>query len=126
MKKMAIYNGNNQSKCRCSAPYQLQVGKMYEVIDQEVGRWQTNYKLKGVDGEYDSRWFDEVQVHFGLSNEIPVVGKCCICRKVKFDLLGTVELIGWCTNTVQAVEVIANNTYKVIASDGIYIITVSD
>ena len=62
MAKKVRYNGGTQSYYGCSDPSKLVVGKEYEVVRSRVRSWQTDYTLKGVDGEFNSVWFDEVTV----------------------------------------------------------------
>ena len=60
MAKKVRYNGGTQSYYDCSDPTNLVVGKEYEVVLSRDRGWQTDYTLKGVDGEFNSVWFDEV------------------------------------------------------------------
>lgn len=58
--KKVRYNGETLSYYGCSPAANLKVGKVYRVVEEDDLGWQTNYTLKGVDGVYNSVWFDEV------------------------------------------------------------------
>lgn len=60
MAKKVRYNGGTESYYGCSDPTNLVVGKEYEVVLSKDRGWQTDYILKGIDGEFNSVWFDEV------------------------------------------------------------------
>ena len=53
MAKKVRYNGGTESYYGCSDPTNLVVGKEYEVILSKDRGWQTDYTLKGVDGEFN-------------------------------------------------------------------------
>lgn len=59
MRKHVIYNGGTEAMYYTTDPKVLEKGKSYEVIGQNVGRFQTNYILNGVAGEFNSVWFNE-------------------------------------------------------------------
>ncbi len=61
MAKTVRYNGGKLSFYGCTDPKKLRKGKKYKVIAEDVMDWQTDYTLKGVKGEFNSCWFDEVQ-----------------------------------------------------------------
>ena len=58
MVKKVRYNGGTQSYYGCSDPTNLVPGEEYEVVHIEVFGWHTKYSLRGVDGKFDSTWFD--------------------------------------------------------------------
>jgi len=60
-KKIVRYNGGTESYYSCSDPTDLVIGKEYEVISAKDRGWQTDYTLKGVTGEFNSVWFDEIK-----------------------------------------------------------------
>ena len=97
MAKKVRYNGGTQSYYGCSDPTNLVVGKEYEVVYARDRGWQTDYTLAGIDGEFNSVWFDEItseeKVYMALSREVPTVGKPCSCYKVDF-INGQPKLIG--------------------------------
>ena len=59
MSKKVSYNGGTESWYSCTEPTALVVGQQYEVTSEEVLSWQTNYTLKGVEGSFNSVWFNE-------------------------------------------------------------------
>ena len=124
--KKVIYNGGTESYFSCSEPTNLVVGKIYEVVHENDIDWQTNYYLKGVPGEFNSVWFNEVSnfnTYFAISNELPVVGKSCKCNKLELNK-NIVEMQELNTETVLSVELLGKNTYKAFTQNGIYLITV--
>lgn len=75
MLRQLIYNGGTVSYGACSSPNQLQVGKAYKVIGIKPYRFQTNYVLAGVLGEFNSTWFDNLPpVYVAVCSTKPVVG----------------------------------------------------
>lgn len=54
------YNGGNLSYYGCSNPKVLKTGKVYKVVAIEDRGWQTDYTLKGVQGAFNSVWFDAI------------------------------------------------------------------
>ena len=88
MAKKVRYNGGTQSYYGCSDPTNLVVGKEYEVVLSRDRGWQTDYTLKGVDGEFNSAWFDEVssddKVYMAIAHEVPVIGERYSCYKMEF------------------------------------------
>lgn len=59
MRKFVRYNGGTMSYKGCDDPNNLVVGQWYEVVDENDRGWQTDYKLKGIRGWFNSVWFDE-------------------------------------------------------------------
>ena len=119
-----IYNGGTQSYYGCSDPWRLIKGKEYKVIGKSDRGWQTDYYLQGIPGAYNSVWFDEIlPVYFATSNKAPVEGERYRCNKLSLDGLNG-ELIGWHTSRVKSVELIGQNTYKVLTQNSIYLVTI--
>ena len=127
MGKRVRYNGERESYYHCSSPDKLEVGKVYEVISEKVSEFHTEYTLKGVEGEFNSVWFDDIpedRIFISHSNNTPVVGE-------KFTLYKLIVISGkpyfqrWPTNiTVKAVEYIGGNIYKVNTNSSTYIVYV--
>ena len=93
MKKVK-YNGGREYWNTCTEPDELVVGQEYLVIHEEVGAWQTNYILLGVEGEFNSCWFDVVKdttnmkrvmpkVYLALSSNVPVKGQKLCCSLIE-------------------------------------------
>lgn len=75
MLRQLIYNGGTVSYGSCSSPKQLQVGKAYKIIGIKEYRFQTNYVLAGVLGEFNSVWFDDLPpIYVAVCSTKPVVG----------------------------------------------------
>ena len=128
MEKKVRYNGGTLSYYGCSDPTNLVVGKEYEVVFSRDRGWQTDYTLKGVDGEFNSVWFDEVssddKVYMAIAHGIPEINKSCHCYKLEIRN-GNPELVSWFTSDVQKIEDMGNSIYKVTTLDSVYIVKVS-
>lgn len=74
-RKLVAYNGRKEMYYPCDDPSVLTKGKWYEVIDENVSSWHTEYRLKGINGRFNSVWFDEVKTYLALSYEIPQKGE---------------------------------------------------
>ena len=126
MKKVR-YNGGTDSYYSCSDPTNLVVGKEYEVVFSRDRGWQTDYTLKGVDGEFNSVWFDEVssddKVYMAIAHEVPVMGQNYSCYKLEF-INGQPKLISWSTTTVKGIIYLGNNIYQVTTLNSVYIVNV--
>lgn len=128
MAKKVRYNGNTESYYDCSDPSNLVVGQEYEVVLSTDRTWQTDYTLKGVDGKYNSVWFDEVtpddNVYMALSDEIPKIGERYHCYKLEF-INGKPQLIGRNTGSVKEIKHMGNNIYQVTTKNSLYIVKVN-
>ena len=111
----------------CSDPTNLVVGKEYEVVLSRDRGWQTDYTLKGVDGEFNSVWFDEVssddKVYMAIAHEVPVIGERYSCYKMEF-INGQPKLIAWSTSTDKGINYMGNNIYQVTTRNSVYIVNV--
>lgn len=127
MAKIVCYNGGKESFYGCSNPYNLIKGKTYEVISSKDRGWQTDYTLKGVDGEFNSSWFDEIfpQFYMAISREIPKINERHFCYKIDFAN-GKHRLVPWLTSSVNEVFYIGNNIYQVTTCNNIYVVTVGN
>ena len=92
--KKVFYNGGTEAMYSCDNPSCLVIGKEYEVLYEHADTWQTNYVLKGVDGEFNSAWFtndsdtnqqskDLPVVYLAAARYIPVVGKRFRCDRLE-------------------------------------------
>ncbi len=119
VKKIVIYNGGKDSYYGCDEPNELVVGQKYVVVSETDLGFQTNYVLKGVDGEYNSCWFDEPdsKVYLAVGYSKPVVGERYDCNLLKFDDDRPI-LKGWLTSTVRAANYLGNQIYEVKTRTG--------
>ena len=113
------YNGGNKSYFGCSDPDKLVRGQIYEVIAVNDRGWQTDYTLKGVVGQFNSVWFDKVNVHKAITNHQPSVGHSMVCTKVEL-VDGKIETTSWKTSTVMKSEEIEQDVFKVTTLNSIY------
>ena len=123
MAKKVRYNGGTESYYGCSEPTDLVVGKEYEVVSSKDRGWQTDYTLNGVEGEFNSAWFDEVQVYMAIAREAPVIGKRYFCYKMEFGN-GQPKCSAKTTSTVKEINYMGNNIYQVITRNSVYIVNV--
>lgn len=127
MAKKVRYNGGTQSYYGCSESSNLLLGEEYVVVHAKDLGWQTNYILEGIDGEFNSVWFDEVSsddnVYVAISHEVPAIGKSFHCHKVEF-INGNPKLSSWSTSTVKAINYMGNNIYQVTTCNSVCIVKV--
>ena len=126
MAKIVRYNGGTESSHTCSEPTKLVLGQEYEVTGKKVSACQTDYTLKGVDGEFNSSWFDVISApttFMAVSHNVPTVGKRCECSKMEF-VDGHLNFVGWSTSTVKDVQDMGNNIYRVETRNNVYIVMV--
>lgn len=119
MAKKVRYNGGTESWSTCSDPTELVVGKVYEIVSSKDCGWQTNYTLKGVTGEFNSTWFDEI-VYKAIATGIPVIGESYNCCKLNEKLEGLLIT----TSPVKEIDHMGNNIYKVTTCNNVYIVMV--
>lgn len=126
MEKIVAYNGGTEGYYSCSDPSVLTIGQMYEVIAQTDRGWQTDYTLAGVEGSFNSSWFDVITapiVYMALAQTRPVVGQEYKCFKIEI-IGGKPKLISWTTSDVLDVLDLGNNIYQVTTRISIYIVLV--
>lgn len=126
MAKIVRYNGGTQSYYGCTEPTDLVVGKEYEVIATNDMGWQTDYTLKGVNGHFNSCWFDEISTastFMAIAHTIPTVGSSCKCFKLEL-VDGKLTMVGMSTSTVREVLNMGNNIYRVTTLNSVYIVQV--
>lgn len=89
--------------------------------------FQTDYTLKGIKGEFNSVWFDEVspddKVYMALAHKAPVIGEKYSCYKIEY-INGQPKLTGCTTSTVKKVIEMGNNIYNVTTCNSVYIVNV--
>lgn len=134
MTKKVRYNGGTESYTYSTNPKCLVVGKEYEVVSETVLNFQTNYTLRGVEGEFNSVWFDEVitsetkksnkVINLAISEVLPNVGEGYHCAKIDF-IDGKPKLLRCLTSPVKEFEEIGVNTYLVKTNNSIYVVKVN-
>lgn len=129
MTKKVRYNGGTESYYGSSDPSKLSVGKVYEVISSNVRKWQTDYVLKGVEGEFNSAWFEEVTsnqkgVYIALANKIPETGERYKCYKIEF-INKHPNFIEVYTSVIKKINYMGNNIYQVTTQNSVYIVEVA-
>ena len=127
MAKTVRYNGGTDTFYPCTKPTKLVVGKEYVVISSEDRGFHTNYVLAGVEGKFNSVWFDEVteddKVYVALSRQYPVIGKPYVCYRIEYSG-DKVNLKGYSTTPVKAVQHLGNNIYYVTTQNSVYVVSV--
>ncbi len=113
------YNGGSKSYYGCSDPDKLVCGQIYEVIAVNDRGWQTDYTLKGVVGQFNSIWFDKVNVYKAITTHQPSVGHSMACKKIE-RVEGKLEATSWRTSTVMKSEEIEQDMFKVTTLNSIY------
>lgn len=125
--KKVVYNGGTESCYGCTEPTALVVGQQYEVTSEEVRSWQTNYTLKGIEGSFNSAWFDdepeEKKFFIAVAKTIPAVGKPYTCHKVEF-VDSEPRLISCRTTNVVAVTCLGETHLQVETKNSIYFVNV--
>ena len=121
MKEFVVYNGGTLSYNACDDPSVLKKGQIYEITDIDRGSWQTNFKLKGVRGTFNSVWFDEIKnVELAFSEESHVEGQRYNLKKVDINEMKVVPVR---TSTVQNVQRIYGG-YVIKTVNTVYLVKV--
>ena len=120
MAKYVKYNGGTESCYGCSNPKLLSRTQIYEVLEAEDKGWQTNYTLKGVEGSFNSVWFEEVPVYIAVSNVKPELSRKYVCFKIGADKK-SINCQQVTTSPVKKLIPISSNTYHVITANSVYI-----
>lgn len=128
--KRVFWNGNKYSYLPCQPASNLETGRCYEVIQEDVYNFQTNYYLKGVDNYgsleakpgYSSIWFREVPVYQAFSKSVPIAGTTMKNFK-RLNEEGYVEDIVE-TSEVLEVHPFGFRVYEVYTENSTYIVSV--
>lgn len=129
MVKIVRYNGKTISHWDGhSIQTELVVGKAYEVTSVNAHESYTEYTLKGVDGYFNSVWFDDVNmetamIFIAFAHSIPIEGERFKCLKVKFSD-GQPKLVSCNTTPIKKVSDMGNNIYRVTTRFYTYIVQV--
>ncbi len=125
MAKYVRYNGGTRKATTCDDPKCLNKENLYTVILERDKGYQTNYILAGVDGEFNSVWFDIVEetpetAEIGVSGEIPRVAKKFHYSHFVF-IAGNLYSPQRVIEKVEKADYLGNNIYAV-EGDGVYLI----
>ena len=127
MAKMVRYNGLSGSYYPCSDPNSLIKGKQYEVVLSRDRGYQTDYTLKGIEGEFNSIWFDDLtddkKIFTAIGHSIPVINERYICHKIEFAN-GNPRFIATSTSKVKGKKYLGNNIYEVETQNSTYIVKI--
>ena len=119
--KLVRYNGRCENTYGSSPPNKLVVGEVYRVIDfHPLGR-HLEYELEGINGRFNSDWFDEINsVSLAVSNCIPTIGSSFACFKI--SLKDNQPLFEEIKIWIEEVHLFEVNTYRVKDKFGHYYI----
>lgn len=127
------YNGGTIYNTICSNPSKLNPRKIYTVSWMDVQDFETKLVLKGVNGKFNSLWFDEVpsndRTYMAFTRKVPSVREQMVCKML--DLTDSISSDGFVsirTSPVKSVSRLRVNSrsyvYRVITYSGsIYIVT---
>lgn len=123
MAKFVRYNGGTESYYGCSSAKLLNESHIYEIIHEEVLACQTNYTLKGVEGYFNSVWFDEVPVYLAIAKTKPEAMKQFNCIRFVHKKENTIsEKVT--TSPVNSVEPLSANIYRIFTKNSCYIVQI--
>ena len=128
MLKKVRYNGGKVTFYGCTYPNKLHRDEIYEVVNEYDRGWQTDYELKGVEGHFNSLWFDEInhpKTYLAICDSIPKVGQCIECSRIEI-VDAQLILTDWKTSTVVNVQDMGSNIYAVTTLNSIYIVQVCE
>ena len=130
VQKIVRYNGSRESIYYSSSSKLLVLGKNYEVIAAFDRGWQTNLKLKGIEGEFNSAWFDVVEtskipstVYMAVTESLPNIGERMNCYKI-VSYKGKADYQFVMTSSVRKIEQISSNIYSVMTRNSTYIVQI--
>ena len=101
--------------------------RVYEVTGAKMHDGKSLYAFRGVQGWFDSEYFEEVRPYLAIANEGPVVNRKmkCYCFEVAKD--GEQNFNGWTakeveTDIVRAFFRCGYNTFIVFTNDKVYMV----
>lgn len=121
--KLVKYNGETATYKYCSSPQLLREGEFYEVVSKDVGECQTNYTLKGVDGYFNSVWFDNVKIGLVIATKPPKVCERFLCYEQLPDG-NKYSRATIFTSRVRKIEQLTGKSYKIYTLNSCYIVHV--
>ena len=119
--KIVRYNGGRDYHYPCMNPNILVKGERY-FVQQEIDHgFQTNVILRGIDGEFNKLWFDEVKTYMAFSKVTPSEG-----HKMQFTVMqekdGTVTAQNITTSVVKRSTRLMGNTFLVETKNALYVV----
>lgn len=114
------YEGGTESYYGCSDPKVLKAGQIYEVMFANDRGWQTDYELNGVEGQFNSIWFEEVNVYKAITKRKPKIGYSMHCWKLESNDREQPQVTNWITTKVQKIEKITSDFFRVTTKNSIY------
>ena len=121
--KLVKYNGETATYKYCSSPKLLKKGEFYEVVSEEVCDCQTNYSLKGINGCFNSVWFNDVKVAFVIATKPPKLDERFLCYEM-LPVDNKYSRTTVLTSRVRKIEQISNKGYKIYTLNSCYIVYV--
>ena len=118
--KFVKYKGGAMSDYDCADSKDLVVGQIYEVTCSNVSTGHTDYNLRGVIGQFNSVWFDEVPIHKAFATAKPVVGYPMTCTKLERKNEDSIVMTSWNTTKVEKIDNIESGTFRVITNNSVY------
>ncbi len=123
MRRFVKYNGRTETFRPCDSPRVLTPGRIYVISEIEVMSDQTNYTLLGIEGEFNSVWFDEVMVYLAYTPIKPVLGyPMRLFRMEKKD--GDMEPCEVLTSEVQDITEISKDICFAVTYNTVYILQI--
>lgn len=123
MAKEVVYNGEILGCERCSDSSKLKEGQVYEVTSVCERGIQTLYTLKGIEGEFNSIWFNEIpKIYFAISCEVPETGKQLKNFKRFEKEKGWIQIKR--TSEIQYVAKIGVDVYKMYTQNTLYLVQI--
>lgn len=122
MKKIVMYNGYCNNYFCSTDPSVLQKGCLYMVEEEIDYGYYTEYRLVGVEGKFNSVWFDSVEeLKFAYAENSPEVGERMRCDEIRVKE-GKVSFVECETYILQSVERIYSNVYVATTENEVYVI----
>lgn len=115
MTKRVRYNGNMDIYSLGSPSTNLVIGQEYEVEEKKVSSFHTTYVLKGVEGEFNSVFFSDVddkKHYLALADNIPEEDQSMECYTVIIE-----------NNEADLVYTRTSTVVEVTKLEGVYLVT---
>ena len=123
MKKIVMYNGRCNNYFCSTDPSVLQKGCLYRVEEEIDYGYYTEYRLVGVEGEFNSVWFNSVEkLKFAYAENSPEVEERMRCDEIMVQE-GRISFVKCETDILQSVERVYNNIYVATTEDEVYVIS---